>query len=407
MAELVIKLPDVGEGVAEAEIVEILVKVGDPVRADQPLVAVLTDKATVEIPSPADGVVRWIGFEVGAVAATGSPLVKLGVEADGEVETSKPSSDTPAQPAPMSMPTLAPPARSPESAPVAHAERTGRVLASPAVRAYAREKGADLASVPGTGPDGRILRSDIDASLADIAATRDDPDDGIERIQVAGIRRVIADRLQDTVRRIPHFSYVEEVDVTDLEALRAELNAAKGEDRPRLTLLPFLMRALVMSVRDFPDLNARFDDANGTLLRYGSVHLGIATQTPSGLVVPVVRNAQRLTIWESAAEIARLAEAARAGVATREELGGSTLSITSLGALGGLATTPIINSPEVAIVGVNKINVRSVWRGDSFHPRKVMNLSSSFDHRIVDGWTAAEFIQAVRTLLETPLRLLV
>jgi 2-oxoisovalerate dehydrogenase E2 component (dihydrolipoyl transacylase) len=285
-----------------------------------------------------------------------------------------------------------------------------RPLAAPAVRAAARDAGVDLRFVTGSGPAGRILREDVEAYLA-AGARGPMPTNGlirnsaVEEIKIIGLRRRIAERLQDTVRRIPHFSYVEEVDVTDLEALRTDVNETRKSGRPRLTVLPFLMRAMVAALRDHPQINARYDDANDMLHRYGGVHIGIATQTPNGLMVPVVQHAEALTIWDCASEIARLSEAARSGTAKREELTGSTITITSLGALGGIVSTPIINSPEVAIVGVNKIAVRPVWRGAAFEPRKIMNLSSSFDHRIVDGWDAAQFIQKLRSLLEAPAKI--
>jgi 2-oxoisovalerate dehydrogenase E2 component (dihydrolipoyl transacylase) len=278
------------------------------------------------------------------------------------------------------------------------------------VRAYARDAGVDLRFVKGSGPAGRILREDVDTYLA-TADGGSVPAHGlarnttIEEIKIIGLRRRIAERLQDTMRRIPHFSYIEEVDVTDLEALRADVNETRKSERPRLTLLPFLMRAMVMALRDHPHLNARFEDSSDTLYRYSGVHIGIAVQTPNGLMVPVVQHAEARTIWDCASEVARLSDAARSGTAKREELTGSTITITSLGALGGLASTPLINSPEVAIVGVNKIAIRPVWRGAAFEPRKIMNLSSSFDHRIIDGWDAAQFIQTFRALLEAPAKI--
>jgi 2-oxoisovalerate dehydrogenase E2 component (dihydrolipoyl transacylase) len=404
VADLVIKLPDVGEGVAEAEITELLVSVGDRVSEDQPLVAVLTDKATVEIPSPATGTVTWIGIAVGDVAAVGSPLLRVDTDMvdRGEAVTSLASAGFLAE------------AASAGATPVTggawtDAQVVERPLASPAVRAHAREKGIDLGLVRGTGPAGRILRSDLDTFVGSHAATREAVNDvdGVEEIRLSGLRRAIARRVQESARQIPHFSYIEEIDVTDLEALRADLNAAKGNGRPHLTVLPFVMRAIAHSAKRFPDINARFDETTETLSRYAGVHLGIATQTAAGLVVPVIRDVSARSLWSCAEEVARLAASARAGHAGREELTGSTLTITSLGALGGVATTPIINAPEVAIVGVNRISTRPVWRGDAFAPRKMMNLSSSFDHRVVDGWTAAEFIQALRELLERPVRILV
>ncbi|MGE5513071.1 MAG: dihydrolipoamide acetyltransferase family protein, partial [Bacteroidota bacterium] len=278
------------------------------------------------------------------------------------------------------------------------------------VRAHARDHGVDLRFVRGSGPAGRILREDVDAYLAGAGQTQLPahglaPNTAVEEIKIIGLRRRIAQRMQDTMRRIPHFSYIEEIDVTDLEALRADVNETRKPSRPRLTVLPFLMRALVMALRDFPQMNARFDDSTDTLHRYGGAHIGIAIQTPNGLMVAVVRHAEARTIWDCASEVQRLTDAARSGTITREELTGSTITITSLGALGGLASTPVINSPEVAIIGVNKIATRPVWRGAAFEPRKIMNLSSSFDHRIIDGWDAAQFIQHLRSLLEAPAKI--
>ena len=286
-----------------------------------------------------------------------------------------------------------------------------RPLAAPVVRAFARDAGVDLRFVKGSGPAGRILHEDVEAYLATAARGGPAPAHGlarnttVEEIKIIGLRRRIAERMQDSMRRIPHFAYVEEVDVTDLEALRADINETRRSERPRLTVLPFLMRAMVAALRDHPEINARYDDANDTLHRYGGVHIGIAVQTPNGLMVPVVQHVEALTIWDCASEVARLSEAARSGTAKREELSGSTITITSLGALGGIASTPVINAPEVAIVGVNKIAVRPAWRGAAFEPRKIMNLSSSFDHRIVDGWNAAQFIQKLRSLLEAPAKI--
>jgi len=436
VSEHTIKLPDVGEGVAEAEVVEINVKIGDPVREGDALAAVMTDKATVEIPSPADGVVLWIGPEIGQKIAVGSEIIKLDLasgarvaKADEAPTAAPPSSPpqrtaadagistTPPRPpsatsAATSLATL-PATRQLPSAPASPALKApDRPLAAPSVRAYARDHGVDLRFIKGSGPGGRIVHKDIDSYLArpGLAAgapanTGLAPNTEVEDIKIIGLRRRIAQRMQDTKRRIPHFSYVEEVDVTDLEALRADVNADKKSGRPRLTILPFIMRAMVMALRDFPQINARYDDESETLHRYGAAHIGIAVQTPNGLMVAVVRHAETRTIWDCAAELQRLSEAARAGTISRDELSGSTITITSLGALGGIVSTPIINAPEVAIVGVNKIAVRPVLRGTAFEPRKIMNLSSSFDHRIVDGWDAAEFIQRLRSLLEAPAKI--
>ncbi|MER8603997.1 2-oxo acid dehydrogenase subunit E2, partial [Mesorhizobium sp. M1233] len=281
-------------------------------------------------------------------------------------------------------------------------------LASPAVRLRAKEAGIDLRQVPGTGPAGRIRHEDIDAFLARGPQLAKAPglarNETVEDIKIVGLRRKIAEKMTLAKSRIPHITYVEEIDVTALEDLRAALNKEKrpGADRPKLTLLPFLMRAMVKAIADQPNVNALFDDEAGIVHQHGGVHIGIAAQTASGLMVPVVKHAEARDIWDCAAEVVRLAEAAKSGTATRDELSGSTITITSLGAMGGVATTPVINHPEVAIVGVNKMMVRPVWDGSQFIPRKMMNLSSSFDHRVIDGWDAAVFIQRIKTLLETP-----
>ncbi|MBZ9822953.1 dihydrolipoamide acetyltransferase family protein [Mesorhizobium sp. CA4] len=456
MGEHVIKLPDVGEGVAEAELVEWHVKVGDLVREDTVLAAVMTDKATVEIPSPVDGEILWLGAEIGDTVAIGSPIVRLKVAGDGNVKNISPGESgadgipagpshgdrLPLQPvqdvAPSSSgssrgsagsPELAAshPRRSADSRDKSHDDgaKKGRAmpslsdppraegekpLASPAVRLRAKEAGIDLRQVAGSGPAGRISHEDIDAFLArgpQVArATGLARKDGVEDIKVVGLRRKIAEKMSLAKSRIPHITYVEEIDVTALEDLRATLNkekrGAKGTERPKLTLLPFLMRAMVKAIGEQPNLNALFDDDAGIIHRHEGIHIGIAAQTPNGLVVPVVKHAEARDLWDCAAEVNRLADAAKAGTASREELSGSTITITSLGAMGGVATTPVINYPEVAIVGVNKMMVRPVWDGTQFIPRKMMNLSSSFDHRVIDGWDAAVFVQRIKALLETP-----
>jgi 2-oxoisovalerate dehydrogenase E2 component (dihydrolipoyl transacylase) len=418
MGEFVIKMPDVGEGVAEAELVEWHVKPGDPVREDMVLAAVMTDKATVEIPSPVDGVVLWLGADIGDIVAVKAPLLRIAVAGEGEaaVEEVLPAVTEPlakAEPV-VSKPVEAKPVaeakvvepEKPAARPAVR-EPVERPLASPAVRLRAQEAGVDLRQVSATGPAGRITHDDLDqfvargvqpvavpAGLARKTAT--------EEIKITGLRRRIAEKMRLASARIPHITYVEEVDVTDLEDLRAAMNAGRKPDQPKLTILPFLMRALVKTLGEQPGVNATFDDDAGIVTRYSAVHIGIATQTPSGLMVPVVRHAEARSIWDSAAELTRLSDAARNGTAAREELSGSTITITSLGALGGIVTTPIINHPEVAIVGVNKILTRPVWDGTQFIPRKIMNLSSSFDHRIVDGWDAAVFVQRIKALIETP-----
>ncbi|MBY5323264.1 dihydrolipoamide acetyltransferase family protein [Rhizobium leguminosarum] len=402
MGEFIIKMPDVGEGVAEAEIVEWHVKTGDPVREDMVIAAVMTDKATVEIPSPVNGTVTWLAGEVGDRIAVKAPLVRI--ETAGEIDeappigiSQPPIAETPkteiAKPAPAAPAPAAAPAEKP--------------LAAPSVRLFARESGVDLRQVQATGPAGRILREDIEQFLTPGTAPAAVKNGfanktATEEIKLTGLRRRIAEKMVLSTSRIPHITYVEEVDMTALEELRATMNGDRRPDHPKLTVLPFLMRALVKAISEQPDVNATFDDDAGIITRYSAVHIGIATQTPAGLTVPVVRHAEARGIWDCAAEMNRLAEAARSGTATRDELSGSTITISSLGALGGIVSTPIINRPEVAIIGVNKIATRPVWDGAQFVPRKMMNLSSSFDHRIIDGWDAANFVQRIRTLIETP-----
>ena len=404
MGTFVFKLPDVGEGIAQAEIVAWHADVGDLVREDQPLVDVMTDKATVEIGAPVAGRIVSRKGEAGKMAAIGAELVVIETDAAATV----PAPLTPPAPTAAASPTTGEPAQ------VAPARlRPDKVLAAPAVRARAAALGLDLAAIRPSGTDGHIRHEDLDAVF--LARQGDGPNpgtippgtDSIEEIKVIGLRRQIAERMQDSMRRIPHFSYVEEVDVTALEALRADLNAAPEPGRPKLTLLPFLIRAIIRALARHPGLNAHFDDEAMVIRRHGAVHVGVATQTPRGLVVPVIRHAEGRMLWESAAEILRLSEAARAGKASRAELTGSTITVSSLGALGGLAATPIINPPEVAIIGVNKILERPVVRQGRIVVARMMNLSSSFDHRVVDGFDAAAFIKDVIGELEAPGRLLV
>ena len=436
----VIKVPDVGEGVAEVELVAWHVQVGDRVAEDQALADVMTDKASVEIPSPVAGRVQALGGEVGQTLAVGSELIRIEVDdAGGAAVPSGSAAVVPAVAAAPTFPALAPspgtvvalpvapasahaPAPSPARAipPPPPAPVAGRrPIASPAVRRRAWEHGIDLQQVPATGTAGRIMQADLDAviaargaqSPAAVPASRTTGNfaerHDTQAIPVIGLRRRIAVQMQEAKRRIPHFSYVEEIDVTEVEALRAALNEKWGAERGRLTLLPLLMRAIVLAVREFPQINATFDDEAGIVTRHGAVHLGVATQTTHGLMVPVVRHAESMDLWALAAEVARLAEAARNGRATRDELRGSTITLTSLGALGGIVSTPVINRPEVAIVGVNRIVERPMMRGGAVVARRMMNLSSSFDHRVVDGIDAARFVQALRTMLESPALLFV
>lgn len=424
MGEFVIKMPDVGEGVAEAELVEWHVKPGDPVREDMILAAVMTDKATVEIPSPVNGTVLWLGAEIGDTVAVKAPLVRIEIAGEGTETPSageksttkvdeKPAPKTEAPVATPSQPTkveakaetkvAAPPRNGVHVAP----ERLEKALASPAVRQRARDSGVDLRQVTGSGPAGRITHDDLDQFVARGAQPAAAPaglarKTAVDEIKVTGLRRRIAEKMTLSTSRIPHITYVEEVDMTALEDLRTMMNRDRKPDQPKLTILPYLMRAMVRAIADLPGVNSTFDDGAGIISRHHAVHIGIATQTPAGLTVPVVRHAEARGIWDCAIELNRLAEAARTGTATRDELTGSTITISSLGALGGIVSTPVINHPEVAIVGVNKLAVRPVWDGTQFVPRKIMNLSSSFDHRVIDGWDAATFVQRVKTLLETP-----
>jgi 2-oxoisovalerate dehydrogenase E2 component (dihydrolipoyl transacylase) len=422
MAKFTFKLPDIGEGIAEAEIVAWHVKVGDRISEDQPIADMMTDKATVEMESPVNGVVTAVAGEAGDVIAIGSMLVEI--ETDGDAETDDcPNSPVEAVSEPISAPAVTDIVEAPiraqtapegqissgmASAPVESPIISGeKVTASPAVRARAKALGVDLGQVKAAG--GHIRHADLDAFLSygsaqgyripGASSKRAD-----EAIRIIGMRRRIADNMAASKRHIPHFSYVEELDVTDLENIRGDLNANRGA-RPKLTMLPFLIVAICRTIPAFPMINARFDDEAGVVTRHGAVHLGMATQTDAGLMVPVIRDAQDMNVWQLASEIGRLAEAARNGTAKSEQLSGSTLTITSLGPLGGIATTPVINRPEVAIIGPNKIVERPMFVGDAIEARKLMNLSISCDHRVVDGWDAARFVQAVKKLVETPVLL--
>jgi len=423
MAIHTIKVPDIGEGIAEVELVVWHVKPGDAVAADQVVAEVMTDKATVEVPSAHAGRIVAINGQPGDKLAVGSELLRIkdtvddGTSAAGTSEAEPPP---PAAVAPSAMPVAAAPAGTASPLRAAAAPGANRTtpastpaatsslapLASPSVRRHARELDVDLAQVAGSGPEGRIRHEDV-AAYAQRGAPAAGGDarytarEGEIEVPVIGLRRQIATRMREALR-IPHFTYVEEIDVTELETLRLRLNEARGETRRRLTVLPFLMRAIVLAMPSFPQINARYDDERNVVTRYAAVHIGIATQTDGGLMVPVVRHAEALDPWQMAVEIARLATAARTGKAKRDELAGSTITITSLGPLGGIVTTPVINAPEVAIVGVNRIVERPVIRDGAMVPRKLMNLSSSFDHRVVDGADAARFVQALRGSLECP-----
>lgn len=416
MAIYQLKLSDIGEGVAESEVAVWHVAVGDVVKEDQTLVDMLTDKAAVEIPSPVSGRVAQLHAAVGDKVAVGAPLVSIEIEGEVAAEeptmlaTPEPAKPTPAPAAAVASAPVAPP-------PVAAAVDDyyePRPAAAPSVRLRARQMGIDLCRVRGSGTSGRVLLTDLERYAAaaaappvgaPIAVAADG--EGVQTFKLVGLRRRIAEAMERSTRRIPHFAYVEEVDVTELEALRQHLNQRHGAARGKLTLLPFIMRALIRALPQYPQINSTYDDESGLVSRYSAVHVGIATQTDNGLVVPVVRNAQALDPWQAAREVSRLAEAARKGKATRQELSGSTLTITSLGKLGGIATTPVINAPEVAIIGVNAMVDRPVVRNGQVAVRTMMNLSSSFDHRIVDGFDAASFIHAVKDQLEHPATLFI
>ncbi|MBN8845011.1 MAG: 2-oxo acid dehydrogenase subunit E2 [Sphingomonadales bacterium] len=421
MARYSFRLPDIGEGIAEAEIVAWHVKIGDRIEEDAQLADMMTDKATVEMESPVSGIVVELAGEVGDMVSIGSTLAVI--ETEGEATADAPPADTPvekeivaetpgaeevsvAEVAPTPAPALTP-APEPAPAPVASTAHGRAVLASPAVRARAKDLGVDLGQVHAEGD--RIRHSDLDAFLRYSSgqgyhtpgASRARAD---EPVKVIGMRRKIAENMAASKRAIPHFTYVEEMDVTALEEMRADLNANRG-GRPKLTMLPFLIVAICRTIPQFPMINARYDDEAGVVTRHGAVHLGMATQTDAGLMVPVIRDAQDMNVWQLASEITRLAEAARTGKAKVEELTGGTLTVTSLGPLGGIATTPVINRPEVAIIGPNKIVERPVFDGDDIRRAKLMNLSISCDHRVVDGWDAASYVQALKKLIETPVLL--
>ncbi|MFY2824206.1 2-oxo acid dehydrogenase subunit E2 [Ruegeria sp. MALMAid1280] len=426
-----IKVPDVGEGIAEAELTGWHVSVGAQVKEDDIIAEVMTEKAAVEIPSNASGKVLYLGGEVGETVAIGSTLMLIEVDGAGnttiEDATRKLASAAPAPaaaPAKPAAPAPAPKVKKPQtsapgarpSAPApAGAQRRAEgdnPLTTPSVRKRARELGVDLRRVMGSGPAGRISHEDLthfhQTGGQHVAAgiAKRPQRTGETEEKVIGLRRKIAERMALSKSRIPHITIVEEVDVTDLEELRGQLNTARAETKGKLTVLPFVIRAIVDAVAEQPNLNAHFEDDDGIFRKFEGVHVGIATQTPNGLIVPVVRHAEAMTLWESAGELVRLANAARDGKAKAEELSGSTITITSLGPLGALATTPIINHPEVAIVGINKMAVRPHWDGSAFVPRKMMNISCSFDHRVIDGWDAAVFVQKLKSLLETPAMLL-
>ena len=411
------KLPDIGEGVVEGEVVEWMVSVGDTVKEDDPILSVMTDKATVEIPSPTDGVVKSIVGEPGTILAVGQVCIEF--ETDGEgtpveespepveevVEEAKPEPTPEPETAPEPAP--AAPAPAPAPTPVVVAAPGARPLASPAVRQRARESGIDLTTVAGSGPAGRITHGDLDSwkeagSPVAAAGPSRSAKTGTTEVPVIGLRRKISESMTESYTTIPHFSYFEEVDITHLEELRVHLNSTRAEGQPKLTYLPFIMQALVKALGENPVCNALFDDEKGVVTRHDAVHLGIATQTDRGLYVPVVKHVEAQDIWQSASEMQRVSQAARDGTAGLGELTGSTFTITSLGRMGGLGATPIINKPEVGILGVHNAVDTPVVRNGQIVIRKMLRLSSSWDHRVVDGWDGAMLVQRVKTLLENP-----
>jgi 2-oxoisovalerate dehydrogenase E2 component (dihydrolipoyl transacylase) len=405
------KLPDIGEGVVEGEVVEWMVSVGDSVKEDDPILSVMTDKATVEIPSPTDGVVKSMVGEPGTILAVGQVCIEF--ETDGEDSTPAPVEEKveeAVEPAPEAAPE---PVAKPEPAPVAKATPVAvaapgaRALASPAVRQRARESGIELSTVSGSGPAGRITHADLDSwkeagSPVAAAGPSRTALSGVTEVPVIGLRRKIAESMTESYSTIPHFSYFEEVDITDLETLRVHLNSSRTDDQPKLTYLPFIMQGLVRALGENPVCNALYDDEKGVVSRHEAIHLGIATQTDRGLYVPVVKHVEAQDIWSSASEMKRVSQAARDGTAGLDELTGSTFTITSLGRMGGLGATPIINKPEVGILGVHNAVDTPVVRNGQIVIRKMLRLSSSWDHRVVDGWDGAVLVQRLKTLLENP-----
>jgi len=436
-----INVPDIGEGIAEVEIVEWPVSIGDDICEDDVLCVVMTDKATVEIPSPVDGQITWLALEPGETIAVGAELIGINttgstisvdkseqpeviessksskaahekvekiVEQQSKESTKVTSADKTQTQISEPENKLKPVNKTTFSRPGIPRRKGDKPIASPAVRKRARMAGIELSYVKGTGNAHRISHEDLDTYISEQSqgcsgvASVNSMNTRVEEIKVIGLRRKIATVMQDTMQRIPHFTYVEEVDVTELESLRAKLNKDRSESQEKLTVLPFIMRAIVKAIKIYPEMSSRFDDQNNIVHQYGAAHIGMATQTDNGLVVPVLKHCEVLDIWQSAAEVKRLATVARDGTASRDELTGSTITITSLGPMGGVVSTPVINSPEVAIVGINKIAKRPVWQDAAFIPRDMMNLSSSFDHRIIDGWEATQFIQEIKKLLEAP-----
>ena len=409
------KLPDIGEGVVEGEVVEWMVAVGDTVKEDDPILSVMTDKATVEIPSPTDGVVKSLVGEPGTILAVGQVCIEFETDGEGTPVEEAPApveevvEETPApEPEPVKEEVAEPaPAPAPAPTPVVVAAPGARPLASPAVRQRARESGIDLTTVAGSGPAGRITHSDLDSwkdagSPVAAAGPSRAAKTGTTEVPVIGLRRKISESMTASYTTIPHFSYFEEVDITHLDELRVHLNSTRSEGQPKLTYLPFIMQALVKALGENPVCNALFDDEKGVVTRHDAVHLGIATQTDRGLYVPVVKHVEAQDVWQSASEMQRVSQAARDGTAGLDELTGSTFTITSLGRMGGLGATPIINKPEVGILGVHNAVDTPVVRNGQIVIRKMLRLSSSWDHRVVDGWDGAMLVQRLKTLLENP-----
>jgi 2-oxoisovalerate dehydrogenase E2 component (dihydrolipoyl transacylase) len=406
------KLPDIGEGVVEGEVVEWMVSVGDIVKEDDPILSVMTDKATVEIPSPTNGVVKSIVGEPGTILAVGQVCIDFETDGEGTPAPVEKKVEAKPEPAPEKTPEPEPepaskPAPAAKSTPVVVAAPGARPLASPAVRQRARESGIDLSGLSGSGPAGRVTHADLDSwkdagSPVAAAGPSRTALTGVTEVPVIGLRRKIAESMTTSYTTIPHFSYFEEVDITDLETLRVHLNASRTEDQPKLTYLPFIMQGLVRALGDNPVCNALYDDVKGVVARHDAIHLGIATQTDRGLYVPVVKHVESQDIWTSALEMKRVSQAARDGTASLDELTGSTFTITSLGRMGGLGATPIINKPEVGILGVHNAVDTPVVRNGQIVIRKMLRLSSSWDHRVVDGWDGAVLVQRLKTLLENP-----
>ena len=408
------KLPDIGEGVVEGEVVEWMVSVGDTVKEDDPILSVMTDKATVEIPSPTDGVVKSLVGEPGTILAVGQVCIEFETDGEGTPVEEAPEPEEEVveeapepEPEPVEEETTPEPTPAPAPTPVVVAAPGARPLASPAVRQRARESGIDLSTVTGSGPAGRITHGDLESwkaagSPVAAAGPARTAQTGTTEVPVIGLRRKISESMTESYTTIPHFSYFEEVDITHLDELRVHLNSTRSDGQPKLTYLPFIMQALVKALGDNPVCNALFDDDKGVVTRHDAVHLGIATQTDRGLYVPVVKHVEAQDIWQSASEMQRVSKAARDGTAGLDELTGSTFTITSLGRMGGLGATPIINKPEVGILGVHNAVDTPVVRNGQIVVRKMLRLSSSWDHRVVDGWDGAMLVQRLKALLENP-----